>query len=81
GATEQASTVQQLTASVEEISSQTNLNAQNADEASGFALTAKSNANTGNSQMKEMLSAMDAINTASGSIYKIIKVIEDIAFQ
>ena len=81
GATEQASTVEELTASVEEISSQTSINAQNAEKASSLALNAKSNANTGNTQMKEMLVAMDDINASSGSIYKIIKVIEDIAFQ
>ncbi|NCB50667.1 MAG: HAMP domain-containing protein [Clostridia bacterium] len=81
GATEQASTVEELTASVEEISSQTNLNAENAEKANGFALNARTNANEGNSQMKEMLSAMDEINVSSGNIYKIIKVIEDIAFQ
>ncbi|MGE4354792.1 MAG: methyl-accepting chemotaxis protein, partial [Oscillospiraceae bacterium] len=81
GATEQASTVEELTASVEEISSQTSQNAKNAEKANDLALNAKSNANSGNEQMKEMLSAMDEINTSSGSIYKIIKVIEDIAFQ
>lgn len=81
GATEQASTVEELTASVEEISSQTGLNAQNAEKANGLALNAKTNADEGNRQMKEMLSAMDEINVSSGSIYKIIKVIEDIAFQ
>jgi len=81
GATEQASTVEELTASLEEISSQTSLNAQNADKANEIATTAKTNANSGNTQMKEMLGAMDEINTSSASIYKIIKVIEDIAFQ
>jgi methyl-accepting chemotaxis protein len=81
GATEQASTVEELTASVEEISSQTGLNAQNAEKANSLALNAKTNADEGNRQMKEMLSAMDDINASSGSIYKIIKVIEDIAFQ
>lgn len=81
GATEQASSIEELTASLEEISSQTNLNAQNADQANQLAENAKSNAVQGNSQMKEMLKAMDEINVSSSNIYKIIKVIDDIAFQ
>lgn len=81
GATEQASSVEQLTASLEEISSQTKLNATHAGEASSLAEVAKANAAQGNEQMKQMLQAMEEINTASGSISKIIKVIDEIAFQ
>jgi methyl-accepting chemotaxis protein len=81
GATEQASSIEELTASLEEISSQTKLNAQNANQASELAETAKSNAIQGNNQMQEMLIAMEQINDASGNISKIIKVIDDIAFQ
>lgn len=81
GATEQASSVEQLTASVEEISSQTKLNADNANRANELAETAKSNASQGNTQMKGMLQAMDEINVSSNNINKIIKVIDDIAFQ
>jgi methyl-accepting chemotaxis protein len=81
GATEQASSIEELTASLEEISSQTRNNADNATEASGLAEDAKMNALRGNEQMKEMLKAMDEINHSSGSISKIIKVIDEIAFQ
>ncbi len=81
GATEQASTVEELSASIEEISSQTKLNAQNADQANKLAELSKTNAMQGNTQMKEMLKAMEDINEASSNIYKIIKVIDDIAFQ
>jgi len=81
GATEQASSVEELTASVEEIASQTSLNAQNAETANELARNAKMNADNGNAQMKEMLRAMDEINVSSSSINKIIKVIDDIAFQ
>ncbi len=81
GAAEQASSVEQLTASLEEISSQTNLNAQNADEANKISETAMNYAVQGNNQMKEMLSAMDEINESSSNISKIIKVIDEIAFQ
>jgi methyl-accepting chemotaxis protein len=81
GATEQASSIQQLTASLVEIASQTNLNAKNAEKANEFAQKAKSNAATGNEHMRGMLSAMGEINDSSANISKIIKVIDDIAFQ
>ncbi|MDP4094390.1 MAG: methyl-accepting chemotaxis protein [Bacillota bacterium] len=81
GATEQASSIEELTASIEEISSQTKLNAQNATQANELAVTAKDNAVQGNSRMQEMLKAMGEINESSGNISKIIKVIDEIAFQ
>lgn len=81
GATEQASSIEQLTASLEEISAQTRNNADNANEANTRAEAAKSHAEHGNSQMKEMQKAMDEINVSSNNISKIIKVIDDIAFQ
>lgn len=81
GATEQASSIEELTASLEEISSQTTLNAQNAEKASMMATNAKTEAEQGNAQMNALLKAMDAINASSSNINKVIKVIDDIAFQ
>jgi len=81
GATEQASSIEELTASLEELSAQTKLNAENADKANTFTENAKSNAEKGNAQMGEMLKAMDDISVSSRNISKIIKVIDDIAFQ
>ncbi|BCJ95604.1 methyl-accepting chemotaxis protein [Anaerocolumna cellulosilytica] len=81
GATEQASSIEELTASLEEISSQTRLNAQNANQANELAEVAKNNAQQGNHQMKEMQMAMEEINVSSSNISKIIKVIDEIAFQ
>jgi len=81
GATEQASAIEELTASLEEVSSQTKLNAKNAGEANELAEIAKSNAEHGNRQMQEMLKAIEEINVASSNISKIIKVIDEIAFQ
>ncbi len=81
GATEQASSIEELTASVEEIASQTRLNAQNATQANDLADNAKLNAVQGNDQMKLMLKSMDEINDSSNNISKIIKVIDEIAFQ
>lgn len=81
GATEQASSIQELTASLVEIASQTNTNAKSAEKANQFAQKAKYNAAAGNTHMQSMLSAMDEINASSSSIGRIIKVIDDIAFQ
>ncbi len=81
GATEQASSVEELTASLEEISAQTRQNADSANQANSLAETAKSNAINGNGQMKDMLKSMDEINISSSNISKIIKVIDEIAFQ
>lgn len=81
GSTEQASSIEELTASMEQIAAQTKLNADNANKANDLALTAKKDAEKGNSQMKEMLNAMSAINESSANISKIIKVIDEIAFQ
>ncbi|AZV57162.1 methyl-accepting chemotaxis protein [Clostridium sp. AWRP] len=81
GSTEQASSVEELTASVEEISSQIKLNADNAGKANKLTEHVKVNAVKGNSHMEEMLKSMDDINAASGNISKVIKAIDDIAFQ
>ncbi len=81
GATEQASSIEQLTASLEEISAQTELNAKNANQANELAEIAKVNAIGGNTQMKDMQRAMEEINDSSANISKIIKVIDEIAFQ
>ncbi|QXE17529.1 methyl-accepting chemotaxis protein [Clostridium sp. 001] len=81
GSTEQASSVEELTASVEEISSQIRLNAGNAGKANELTEQVKDNAVKGNSHMDEMLKSMDDINSASGNISKVIKAIDDIAFQ
>jgi methyl-accepting chemotaxis protein len=81
GATEQASSIEELTASIEEIQNQTNLNADNANKANIFANKVKDDATKGNVHMGEMLKAMDEINLSSSSISKVIKVIDDIAFQ
>lgn len=81
GATEQASSIEELTTSLEEVSTQTKENAKNANMAKELATTAKEYAQLGNNQMKEMLNAMMEINDSSSNVSKIIKVIDDIAFQ
>ena len=81
GSTQQASSIQELTASMAEVAAQTRQNAVNANEAKELASHAKENAVKGNVQMKDMLTSMDEINESSANISKIIKVIDDIAFQ
>jgi len=81
GASEQASAIEQLTAAITEIAAQTKHNATNANQANELALNARDNAAQGNEQMKEMLDAMEGINDSSANISKIIKVIDEIAFQ
>jgi methyl-accepting chemotaxis protein len=81
GATEQASTVEEINASIEEIASQAKENAKNSRRASDLASTAKQTAINGVDRMKAMMQSMNEINDASGNISKIIKVIDEIAFQ
>ncbi|WP_240841919.1 methyl-accepting chemotaxis protein [Acidaminobacter sp. JC074] len=81
GATEQASSIQQLTASTEEISVQTKANAESAEKAKSISSQTYEYAQQGNHQMEDMLGAMAEINESSSNISKIIKVIDDIAFQ
>lgn len=70
-----------MTFSIEEVSSKTRINADNANHANDLTEKAKVYAVTGNTHMQDMLKAMDEINVSSNNINKIIKVIDDIAFQ
>ncbi|NLD45979.1 MAG: HAMP domain-containing protein [Clostridiaceae bacterium] len=81
GSTEQASSIEEVTASMTQVADQTKKNALNANQANELALNAKDNAMNGNNQMQEMIKAMAEINDSSSNISKIIKVIDDIAFQ
>ena len=81
GASSQASSVEELSASISEINEQTKNNAGNAEEANNLASDTHTKANIGNQRMEEMLQAMVDINESSNNIAKIIKVIDEIAFQ
>lgn len=81
GATEQASAVEELAATINEISKQVNSTAENAETAREKANGAGASIGVCNEQMQDMILAMQEINTSSSQISKIIKAIEDIAFQ
>ncbi len=81
GAAEQASSVEELSSSISEISSQTSSNAENAGRANELTQKAREQAQAGDRDMQSMLSAMEDINVSSTNISKIIKVIDEIAFQ
>ncbi len=81
GSTEQAASVEQLSSSISEIADKTKENAAMADKAATLANTIKQNAEKGSAQMDELTGAVREINTASQNISKVIKSIEDIAFQ
>ncbi len=81
GSTEQASAIEQVTASMDEVTQRTKANATEASEANVLVNNIKEMAASGNEQMKSMIGAMDDINASSETISKIIKTIDDIAFQ
>ncbi|MCI8292793.1 MAG: HAMP domain-containing protein [Hespellia sp.] len=81
GATEQASSVQELAATINEISEKVKQNADNAQQANVKASSVSMEMNVSNEKMQQMIQAMDDISNCSNEIGKIIKTIEDIAFQ
>lgn len=81
GSTEQASAIEEITASIDDITEKTKKNAEDANEAASLIGKAIVDVKKGNEEMREMVVAMQEINTASESISRIIKVIDDIAFQ
>ncbi len=81
GAVEQASSVQELAARMGEISGQVKDTAQSAMEVRDQTHHVGAAIATCNQQMQELMGAMERIHSSSGEIGKIIKTIEDIAFQ
>ena len=81
GAIEQAGTVEELAGTITEISEKTRENADIAVKTAKLSETIKDSAEKGSRQMDEMMTAVNDITEASGNISKIIKTIDDIAFQ
>lgn len=81
GATEQASAIEELAATVSEISRQIKNNADNAQKASDTVASVGFEMAESDKKMQQLMMAMQEISESSGEIGKIIKAIEDIAFQ
>ena len=81
GATESASSLEEVTASMNQMTGQVRTNAENASTANQLSHDSQALAEKGNAQMRDMVTAMAEINDAGQSISKIIKVIDEIAFQ
>ncbi|MCL2003829.1 MAG: methyl-accepting chemotaxis protein, partial [Oscillospiraceae bacterium] len=81
GSTQQAAAVQELSSSISEIAVKTKENSEMANKAANLANNIKQSAEKGSHQMDEMMAAVKDINAASQSISKVIKAIDDIAFQ
>jgi methyl-accepting chemotaxis protein len=81
GSSEQAASIEETSASLEELNSMTQRNAESAQQAKQAATEARSSADNGAGHMQAMATAMGAIKASSDDIAKIIKTIDEIAFQ
>lgn len=81
GATEQAASVEELSSTIMQISEDVKNNADHAMKASENVNLVSSEIETCNQHMQQMVQAMSQISDSSSRIGKIIKTIEDIAFQ
>lgn len=81
GTTEQASSIEEFSAKIANISLQIKNTADNANLANTEVMSTSDEVKNSNNQMQQMKLAMNNINAKSVEISKIIKTIEDIAFQ
>ncbi len=81
GASEQAASLEETSASTEQITSMTRKTAENSKSAAGVMATVDREIKEGNHTLELMVVSMQEINASSDKISKIIKVIDEIAFQ
>jgi methyl-accepting chemotaxis protein len=81
GSSEQAASLEETSASLEELSSMTKRNADSASRAKALSAQTRAAADSGATRMDQMKQAMDDIKASSHDISKIIKTIDEIAFQ
>jgi methyl-accepting chemotaxis protein len=81
GASEQAASLEETSAACEEVSSMTKRNADHAATARSLASETRSAAEAGATDMREMTTAMTDLKAASANVAKIVKTIDEIAFQ
>ena len=81
GASEQAASLEETSSSLEEMASMARRNSESAGKANDLAKEARQSADKGVQDMQAMADAMEAIKVSSDDIAKIIKTIDEIAFQ
>ncbi|MEK6738950.1 MAG: methyl-accepting chemotaxis protein, partial [Planctomycetota bacterium] len=81
GSSHQASSLEETSASIEEMSSVTARNADNARAANQLAIKTKNSAEYGNQALESLQATMEELNAGNGKVLAIIKSIDDIAFQ
>ncbi len=81
GATESAASLEEINSSITEIGAQTKDSAEKADQANKLAEGSRNVADQGNNDVKQMVEAMTDMQRSGQQIAKIVKMIDDIAFQ
>jgi len=81
GASEQAASLEETSSSLEEMASMTKRNAETANRVKDLGSQARQAGDNGARDMAEMVGAMEAIKASSEDVSKIIKTIDEIAFQ
>jgi methyl-accepting chemotaxis protein len=81
GATEQAASLEETSASMEEMASMTRKNAENATQAATLVTSVTKQVTDSNTALGQMVGSMAAIKESSNKVAKIIKTIDEIAFQ
>jgi methyl-accepting chemotaxis protein-like sensor len=81
GASEQAASIEETSASSKQINAMAGQNAQNSSSAADNMVEASERVNEANRHLEQMMESMNGINSSSEKISKIIKVIDEIAFQ
>jgi hypothetical protein len=81
GATEQAASLEETSASMAEMASTTRQNAENASQAATLVTSVTQQVTESNAALNQMVGSMAAIKESSNKVAKIIKTIDEIAFQ
>jgi len=81
GASEQAASLEEISASMEEMTAMAKRNSENSGEATGMMGETASQVERSNVALQEMVHSMSAIKASSEKVAKIIKTIDEIAFQ
>ncbi len=81
GATEQAASLEETSASMEEMASMTRKTSENANQAAALVTGVAQQVDESNCALAGMVTSMSAIRESSNKVAKIIKTIDEIAFQ